>query len=113
MSIYTERWIARPKWLALSIPERIAYLDEMEAGMREITEDGARLIGLALNEDRRLHNRRCCYVAVWDMPDEDPQGRRLDAVLEAAGWHRYFKRASDVLNTVQTGAALPTRIAAN
>lgn len=111
MSLYTERWTARPAWLALSIPERIAYLDQLKEGIQALTAAGARLVGLVLNE---VPHVSCQYVAVWAMPDGETLGRRLEEVLEEAGWHHYFQRAAaSGLPTSEHLTFAPPRTAAN
>jgi Asp-tRNA(Asn)/Glu-tRNA(Gln) amidotransferase A subunit family amidase len=96
MSLYVERWHARPAWLDLSISERVAYLDQMEEGIRALTEAGATVVGLVLKEVGLPDHRDCQYIAVWSMPDGPANVRMLDAILEEAGWGRYF-------NPVETG----------
>lgn len=105
MSLYTERWIARPAWLALPISERIAYLDQMEAGMRALADAGAILIGLVLDEAQPPVHSSDRYLAVWVMPEE-AQVRMLESMLKEAGWHRYFRRADETSEPERTRASL-------
>jgi hypothetical protein len=91
MSLYVERWSARPAWLDLSISERVAYLDQMEEGIRALTEAGATIVGLVLNEVGLPPHRDCQYLAVWSMPDGASHVRMLQTILEEAGWDRYFE----------------------
>ena len=118
MSLYTERWIARPAWLALPISERIAYLDQMEAGMRALADAGAILIGLVLDEAQPPVHSSDRYLAVWVMPEE-AQVRMLESMLKEAGWHRYFKPVGeDEANAIppgprRTGATMPSSARTN
>jgi hypothetical protein len=94
MYVHVERWVARPAWLALSIPDRISYLDQMESGIRRLLDSGARPIGVVLKEETTPADT-VHYGAVWVMPEGSAQVRLLESILEVCGWHDYFRPASD------------------
>jgi hypothetical protein len=94
MPVHVEVWDARSSWLALSIPDRIAYLDRMGADIQALTDAGASLLGMVLRESQSPRRASCRYVAVWSMPD-DSCIRRLDEMLAGAGWHTYFTRGDE------------------
>ncbi len=92
MSLYAEHWIARPAWLALSIPDRLAFLDRIGPEMDQFVGRGAELVGVALRETRFLHRSDCDYIALWSMTDDVEQVAQLDGILEAIGWSDFFDR---------------------
>ena len=92
--LYAEHWSARPAWTALSVHERISFLDQLGPDMDRLRASGAVLIGAALRETKRLHRTDAYYVALWRMPKGESQVRTLDAILAAAGWDRYFAPVS-------------------
>jgi hypothetical protein len=92
--LYAEHWSARPAWTALSVQERISFLDQLGPDMDRLRASGAVLIGAALRETRRLHRTDSYYVALWRMPEGESQIQTLDAILQAAGWNRYFEPAA-------------------
>jgi hypothetical protein len=95
----------------MTIPERIAYLDKLDDGFRDLTAAGAQLLGVVLNE---VPHVRCQYVAVWAMPEGTALSRRLEAVLEDAGWHRFFRRATASTTRVEPlGRGASRHVAAN
>ena len=94
MLLYVEVWDARPAWLALSIQDRITYLDQMESSMQALAAAGASLVGMGLRESEAPCLETSRYVAVWSMPDEQTI-RLLNEILTAVGWHTYFKRGED------------------
>jgi len=91
--LYAEHWSARPAWTALPVQERIAFLDQLGPDIDRLHASGAVLVGAALRETRRLHRTDCYYVALWRMPEGASQVQTLNAILEAAGWDRYFEPA--------------------
>lgn len=94
MPLYIEHWTARPSWHALTIEERIAYLDD-RAPVRDIlNEEGATLVGTALTERPGDGKKDSHYVAVWRMPEEGHQIQMLNETLERAGWREYFEEDS-------------------
>ena len=94
MHVHVERWAARPAWLALSIPDRISYLDQMESGIRRLFDSGAQLLGVVLKEEG-ASVRNVQYVAVWAMPEGPSQVRLLEKILEVCGWKEYFRPLTD------------------
>ena len=94
MVLYHERWTARPSWQALSLPERLDYLDRMGAALQALTDAGATLLGAALTESIRLDRAGCYYQALWSMADP-AQIQQLHTVLRDAGWHDYFVLGGD------------------
>lgn len=104
MSVHVEVWDARPAWLALSIEDRIAYLDRMNERLRAFTQAGARLVGVALTEPTLAAPYGTTYVAAWSLPKGGVQVRMLDTILEAAGWHEYFERDEDRTPTIESRA---------
>jgi hypothetical protein len=102
MHLYVEVWNARPAWLALSIQDRISYLDRMERDMQALLRTGATLVGVALTESARSVSDGARYVAVWVMPEGGAQVQLLDAILDAAGWEDYFERDADRTPTLES-----------
>lgn len=94
MPLHVEVWDARSSWLALSIPDRIAYLDRMASGMQALTDAGASLVGMVLRESNPPDSSSARYVAVWSMPDEQAV-QLLDRILTAVGWRTYFRRSDE------------------
>lgn len=92
MSLYVEHWIARPAWLALSISDRLAFLDRIGPDMDRFSDAGAELIGVALRETKMLHRSDCDYIALWSMPEGHAQVQELDSILERIGWSDFFDR---------------------
>ena len=88
--LYAEHWSARPAWTALSVYERIAFLDQLGPAMDRFRASSATLIGVALRETRRFHRTDTYYVALWRIPEGESQIQALDAILESVGWSRYF-----------------------
>lgn len=95
MSIQVEVWDARPAWLALSVQDRIDFLDQMAPGMEALTDAGASLVGAVLKEFHSPFPAATRYVAVWSMPDGAEQVQMLNEILEAAGWGEYFREGSN------------------
>jgi hypothetical protein len=104
MPLYVEVWDARSAWLALSIDERIAYLDRMNESLHAFTQTGARLVGVALTDPTLAAPYGTTYVAAWSLPEGGVQVRMLDAILEAGGWHEYFDRNPDKTPTIESRA---------
>jgi hypothetical protein len=94
MLLYHERWTARPSWQALSLPERLDYLDRIGPALRALTDAGATLLGAALTESARLDRAGSHYQATWSMTGP-AQVRQLHQALRAAGWHDYFVLGGD------------------
>ena len=94
MVLYHERWTARPSWQALSLPERLDYLDRMGAALQALTDAGATLLGAVLTESTRRGRAGCHYRATWSMPGP-AQVQQLHAALRDAGWHDYFVSGGD------------------
>lgn len=94
MYLHVERWAARPAWLALSLQHRIDFLDQMGPRLEALYGSGARLVGAVLDDDPSFSST-VRYVAVWAMPGGLEQVRLLERILEAAGWHDYFRLPSD------------------
>jgi hypothetical protein len=90
MYYHVERWAARPAWLALSLQDRIDFLDRMGPSLQALFRSGARLVGAVLNDDP-VSSSTVRYVAVWAMPNGREQVRLLEQILERAGWHDYFR----------------------
>ena len=110
MPLYAEHWSARPAWMALSIQERIAFLDQLGPDMARLRASSATLIGVVLRETKRLHRSDCYYMALWRMPEGGAHIERLKALLEAVGWDRYFEPAApfaDVEGGVEEGEPRP------
>ena len=103
MPLYAEHWSARPEWMALSIPDRIAFLDQLGPDMNRLRASSASLIGVVLRETKRLHRSDCYYMALWRMPEGGAHIEQLNALLEAVGWGRYFEPAAPVAD-VEVGA---------
>jgi len=95
MYLHVEHWRARPAWLALSISDRISYLGRMGAAVQAPTRTGVRLLGVSVRTDDRSSRPGEQYVAAWAMPGGAAQGRQLEHILAAAGWHDYFAPGSD------------------
>lgn len=91
MPLYTEHWSARRAWLALSIDERIRFLDRLGPAIDRLLASGATLIGVALRESRLLHRDDAQYLALWRMPEGRSQIDMLESALAAVGWDAYFK----------------------
>ena len=91
----------------------------MEEGIRILAEAGATVVGLVLKEVGLPPHRDCRYVAVWSMPEGAAHERMLDAILEEAGWHRYFDPVGeDEANAIppgprRTGVTMPTSARTN
>ena len=95
MHLHIERWIARPAWLALSVSDRIAYLDQMGDAFRALTRAGVRLVGVAVQGAEIPHRTGERYVAAWVMPEGPTQVRQLEKILAAAEWQDYFVPVTD------------------
>jgi hypothetical protein len=93
MSFYAEHWTARPAWTALSVPERIAVLDQLAPVVDAFRASGATLVGVAMRETRLLHRDDCHYVALWHLSAGPALASAFRAALTAAGWDRYFAPA--------------------
>ena len=98
MYFHVERWAARPAWLALSLHNRIDFLDQMGPSLEALYGSGARLVGAVLDDDLAF-SPTVRYMAVWAMPRGLEQVRLLERILEAAGWHDYFRLPSDQEST--------------
>lgn len=94
MYLHVERWAARPAWLALSLQDRIDFLDRMGPSLQALFRSGARLVGAVLNDDL-ASSSTVRYMAVWAMPNGREQVRLLEQILEGAGWQDYFRPSSE------------------
>lgn len=94
MYLHVERWTARSAWLALSLRDRIHYLDQMGPSFQSLTASGARLIGTVLRDDGASSDG-VQYLAVWAMPEGPSQVQLLEEVLDAFGWEDYFRPTTD------------------
>lgn len=94
MYVHVERWVARPAWLALSLQDRIDFLDQMGPSLQSLFTSGARLVGAVLHDGSSAPSG-VRYMAVWAMPNGLEQVRVLEQILERAGWHDYFRPFSD------------------
>jgi hypothetical protein len=108
MPLYTEHWSARPAWLALSLDERIRYLDQLGPAIDRLVASGVTLLGVVLRESRLLHRSDCHYLAVWHMPAGVSQAHMLESALAAAGWEVYFEPATAAPDVWETPDALGT-----
>jgi hypothetical protein len=94
MYFHIERWTARSAWFDLSLRDRLDYLDRMGPELQRLTEAGVRLVGIVL-KDAPMPGAGPHYVAVWAMPGGPSQAQRLQNVLTAFNWDRYFRPAAD------------------
>lgn len=106
MCLHVEVWDVRPAWLALSIQDRIAYLDQMKENLRAFQDTGARLTGAALTDPTLAAPYGTTYIAAWSLPEGVTQVRMLDEILEATGWQTYFERDPDRTPTIESSTLL-------
>ncbi len=92
--ILTEIWSAKPPWLALPDWERQRYFDEkIGPFIGSLIEQGAEILGCAVNDNtgpERLDHR---YMAVWRLPDK-AFSEKLEAGAREAGFLDYFEQVN-------------------
>ena len=93
MHLYVELWKARPEWLALPAAERAAYVEGFGPAISGLLDAGVELVGFAVADADAPHAVDYPYLAVWRMPSLELV-HRLEALVETAGWHRYFDQVN-------------------
>ena len=69
--IYTvEMWTPTAAWLTLSITERTAYIQNVAAATKSLTDQGVEMLTWSLNEQGVSHASTYQYFAIWRFPTE-------------------------------------------
>ncbi len=92
--ILTEIWKARPSWLAISMDERRVFFDEkVHPFLGAMIEDGAEILGCAINDNAGSERIDYSYMAVWKLPDK-AFSERLEAGARDLGFLHYFDQVN-------------------
>lgn len=92
--ILTEIWRARPSWLALSSGDRRHYFDDKVGPfLGSLIEDGAEILGCAINDNTGAESMDYTYMAVWKLPDK-AFSDKLESGAKELGFLDYFDQVN-------------------
>jgi hypothetical protein len=92
--ILTEIWKAKPEWLALSVEERADFFENKVAPfIGRMLEDGAEILGCAINDNDGSERIDYQYMAVWKFPDKKFSDQ-LEAGAKELGFLDYFEQVN-------------------
>jgi len=93
MHVFIELWKAKPAWEALSRDERVAYMEQVGAGVRQLAEAGVEAVTWGLVEEDTVRRADFDFFAVWRTPDKDAT-KLLERAVEEAGWYEYMEQVN-------------------
>jgi hypothetical protein len=92
--ILTEIWSARPEWLALPVVERERFFEQRVGPLLGgLIEQGAEILGCAINDNSGAERVDYRYMAVWKLPNK-AFSDHLEAAAREAGFLDYFEQVN-------------------
>jgi hypothetical protein len=104
MYLYVELWNVRPAWLALTVEQRAAYIEQVNHAMQGMFNAGAKVITWSVTDAATDRPAGQSYFAVWQFPDA-AFARQFELQVAQAGWYDYFEQVN-VAGAVSTPQAV-------
>lgn len=101
-----ELYTPRPAWLALDHHRRVAFFEDIGAGMAQLSALGVEAIAFGQTDASKIHAASQQFFAIWRFPDEAALNALLDGI-SASGWHDYF----DTVNAAGAGVDFTGHVA--
>ena len=84
-----ELYTPKLAWLALDHQRRVAFFEDIGAGMAQLSALGVEAIAFGQTDATKIHAASQQFFAIWRFPDEAALNALLDGIT-ASGWHDYF-----------------------
>ena len=92
--ILTEIWKAKPTWEALTAEERREFFEKkIHPVLGKAIQEGAEIIGTAVNNNTGPERMDYQFMAVWRFPDKESSDR-LEQAAKEAGFLKYFDQVN-------------------
>ncbi|MUP47293.1 nuclear transport factor 2 family protein [Gramella sp. BOM4] len=92
--ILTEIWKAKPAWYELSKQEREKFFnDKINPVLMKTLQNGAEILGTAVNNNTGEEKMDYQFMAVWKFPDKK-NSDELEKVAKEAGFLKYFDQVN-------------------
>jgi hypothetical protein len=93
MYLYVEMWNAKPTWLALSLPERQAFMAKVAEAAKALGPLGAEVLGAWIN-DADVDNRLgMTYFTAFRFPSKEAV-KGFEAIVRESGWYDLFEQTN-------------------
>lgn len=92
--ILTEIWKAKPSWYKLSAEERTEFFNNnINPVLMGTLENGAKILGTAVNNNTGTEKMDYQFMAVWTFPDKESSDQ-LEKAAKDAGFLKYFDQVN-------------------
>lgn len=92
--ILTEIWKAKPDWYALTSEERRKFFEEkIHPVLGKTIQEGAEIVGTAVNNNTGPERMDYQFMAVWRFPDKESSDQ-LEKAAKEAGFLKYFDQVN-------------------